>query len=348
MRALRAVLSLAALALLLASCSSPRELKYQLYVFGTLLDVVIYDADKAVADQAVAGISARFQEMHRDWHPWKPGLLTDLNAAFREGRSLQVDRELIALIEDGRKYEQLSGGLFNPAIGALIGLWGFHADDKPTGPPPARDKIAELAAAHPSMTDIDIRDGVVSSRNKRVQIDTGAYAKGAALDWASAYLKAHEISNAILNAGGGIAVVGRHGARPWKVAIRHPLNWGVIASLDLGPDEAMHTSGNYHRFREHEGLRYSHIFDPRTGWPVDHIVSASVVDKNGGLADAAATALSVAGPDHWLQTARAMGVSEVLLVDKDGGIHTTPKMQKRIKLEAADARIVEVKDPLAP
>jgi thiamine biosynthesis lipoprotein len=345
---MRAVLALLLTALLVAGCARPAEQKYQIFIFGTILDIAIYGADRVKADAAVAELSERFQQLHRDWHPWKPGKLTELNAAFRDGRSLAIDASLAELIEAGQRYERLSGGLFNPAIGALIGLWGFHADDKPTGPPPAKAKIAELVAARPSMLDIEVADGVARSRNRRVQIDTGGYAKGMALDWAAAHLRRRGLDNAILNAGGGIAAIGRHGDRPWRVAIRHPLHWGVIATLDMGADEAMHTSGNYHRFLEHEGLKYSHIIDPRTGWPVDHIVSASTIDRSGLVADAAGKALIVAGPAHWVEAARAMGLDQVLLVDKDGGIHLTPKMRARIRLESDDARIVEVRDPLQP
>jgi thiamine biosynthesis lipoprotein len=335
-------------ALLVAGCARPAEQKYQLYIFGTLLDITLYGVDKPQADAAVAALSERFQRMHRDWHPWKPGELTDLNTAIREGRPFKIDAELAALLREGQRLEKLSGGLFDPAIGRLVGLWGFHADEKPNGPPPDKAKIAELVAARPMMADLDIAaDGTVASRNKYVQIDTGGFAKGAALDWAAADLKTRGIANAILNAGGGIAVIGRHGERPWKVAIRNPSDWGIIASLDLGPDEALHTSGNYHRYLEYEGVHYSHILDPRTGMPVDRIVSASTIHHSGIMADAAGKALIVAGPQHWPEAARAMGLDEVLLVDDKGGIHTTPKMAKRIKLESDAARIVEVVDPLA-
>ncbi len=143
-------------------------------------------------------------------------------------------------------------------------------------------------------------------------------------------------------------MIGRHGARLWRAGIRHPKHWGVIATLDLKPGEALYTSGNYFRFKEHEGKRYSHILDPRTGWPVDHIISATVIHHNGALADAAATALSVAGPKGWVDTARNMGLRHVLLVDKNGGLYLTPQMQQRLVLSDAKAKIIEVRDPLAP
>jgi thiamine biosynthesis lipoprotein len=335
------------LALLLSSCSrEPVEHKYKLYVFGTLVEFILYDVEKDKADTVIAELSERFQHMHRDWHAWKPGELTALNQAIRDGKPMTVSNSLIAELQKARQFEQKSDGLFNPAIGALISLWGFHADDKPTGPPPDKERIKQLVDAHPRLEDLTISGNTVSSRNRWVQFDFGGFAKGSALDWAAQTLKKNGINNAVLNAGGDLNVIGRHGARPWKIGIRHPKHWGIVASVDLGPDEVLYTSGNYHRFLEHEGLRYSHILDPRTGWPVDHIVSSSVIHSNGALADAAATALSVAGPKDWLRIARRMQLDEILLVDNKGGLYMTPKMQKRLKIEAKDVRVIEVKDPL--
>ena len=121
----------------------------------------------------------------------------------------------------------------------------------------------------------------------------------------------------------------------------------MIATVNLQPGEALYTSGNYFRFKEHEGKRYSHIIDPRTGWPVDHIISATVIHKNGALADAAATALSVAGPRAWVETARNMGLDHVLLVDKNGGLYMTSKMQQRLTLSDAKSKIIAIKAPFA-
>ncbi len=99
------------------------------------------------------------------------------------------------------------------------------------------------------------------------------------------------------------------------------------------------TSGNYERYREYEGIRYAHIIDPRNGYPVAHVASATVISRNGGLADAAATALSVAGPESWQRIARQLSVTEVMLVDETGRVFLTPAMQARIHFES---RVPEV------
>ena len=345
LRNMRIVAVLLLVLTLLTSCAKRVEHKYTLYVFGTLVEFTLYGVSKEAGDKAIALVSQGFQQRHKDWHAWEKGKLGELNKAIRNGYPLKVDQEMADLVEQARNFERMSRGLFNPAIGKLIAAWGFHSSDKSVGPPPDKARLAKLVSAHPSMEDIPIKRGLVIPRNKAVQLDFGGFAKGTALDWAAALLKQQGIHNAIVNAGGDLNVIGRHGARLWRVGIRHPKHWGVIASVYLEPDEALYTSGNYFRYKEHEGKRYSHIIDPRTGWPVNHIISASVIHKNGALADAAATALSVAGPKQWLETARNMGLKQILLVDRNGDLYMTPKMQQRLAITDPKTKIIEVKDP---
>ncbi|MCP4936720.1 MAG: FAD:protein FMN transferase [bacterium] len=344
---MRVLVALLLLATLVSSCARPAEHKYTLYVFGTLVELTLYGVSKEMSDKSVALISHGFQQRHKDWHAWKAGKLGTLNTAIANGVPHKIDNDMAALLDQARDFERMSHGLFNPAISKLIALWGFHSSDKPEGPPPDKQLIRELIKARPSMQDLTIKSGVVSSRNKAVQLDFGGFAKGVALDWAAQLLQRHGIKNAVLNAGGDLNIIGRYGSRLWRAGIRHPRHWGVIATVDLQPGEALYTSGNYFRFKEHEGKRYSHILDPRTGWPVDHIISATVIHKNSALADAGATALSVAGPTAWVETARNMGLAQILLVDKNGGLYMTPKMQRRLVLSDAKSEIIAVIDPFA-
>ena len=334
MRRVAALLLILAAATGLVACSdSTPDRHYTLYVFGTLVEIVVPERERAAVEKVLPQISQEFARMHRDWHAWQPGEMTRLNRAFAEGRTMTVSPLLADAIRQGQRFERQSGGLFNPAIGSLIGLWGFHQDDRPHGSPPSKAAIAALVAAQPSMADIRLNGLSAFSTNPAVSLDFGGFAKGTAMDWAARILKDHGVRDAVLNAGGDVNVIGSHGDREWRVAIRDPKGWGAIASAALHPGEVLYTSGNYFRYREDQGVRYSHILDPRDGEPVGDIVSASVICDNGALADAAATALSVAGPDHWRETARRMGLTLVLLVDRNGAIHMTPEMQARIRLE---------------
>ncbi|MCW8836901.1 MAG: FAD:protein FMN transferase [Rhodospirillales bacterium] len=343
----RAVSLLFVLVLGLSACEKPMvEHKETLYIFGTLVEFTIRGIDAETARKAVAAVDADFQRMHRDWHAWKPGELTELNAAFAEGRTQEVTPFLLPLVEQAKSLYRQSDGLFNPAIGGLIGIWGFHDDEPPKGELPDFAAIAALVKANPTMDDVIVTGNIVRSVNPSVQLDFGGFGKGVALDRAMRRLREFGIDNAIINAGGDLNTMGSAGDRPWKVGIRHPRNWGVIASVTMGPDENLYTSGNYERFREHEGIRYAHIIDPRDGMPVRHIVSASVIHKDGAVADAAATAMSVAGPGSWHRIARAMGIKFALLVDEDGTVYANPAMADRVAFEPGEPKRLVLSDPL--
>lgn len=319
---------------------SPEVHRAEFFVFGTVVDVSVQGVDRATASHAFAALQSDFQAMHRDWHAWEPGMLTRINEAFAAGRPVTASADIVEMVRRSQQLETLSGGRFNPAIGALVGLWGFHTSDYPIfGPPPPDEAIERLVARKPSMADIKIDGLTLSSANPAVQLDFGAIAKGYAVDLACARLNAFGISNAIVNGGGGLRAMGTHGDRPWRVAIRDPQG-GIVGSVETGGDEAVFTSGNYERFRQQGNERYPHILDPRTGWPVQEFSSATVIASEGVLADAAATALIVAGPDEWIEVARAMGLKQVLLVDAEGRAFLTPAMEQRVTLVEGLERVV--------
>ncbi|MCU7916675.1 MAG: FAD:protein FMN transferase [Candidatus Thiodiazotropha sp. (ex Gloverina cf. vestifex)] len=338
---LRWSLLLPAVLFVTACGRSPADHQQTLLVFGTLLDIKAYTDKPEQFNKAVQNLDETFQAMHREWHAWKgEGELVRLNRAFADGQSMSVSESLGELLRQSQAYSQKSDGLFNPAIGRLIGLWGFHSDEPPGGPPPDPNAIQALLEASPSMDDIRFDGNLLSSANETVEIDLGAFAKGYALNLAIEKLKTFGIGHAIVNAGGDLCVSGRHGDRPWAIGIRHPLGEGVIASVDVSDGECVLTSGNYERYREYEGVRYAHILDPRTGYPVEHVASATVISPDGGLADAAATALSVAGPDGWHQIAHQMELNQVMLVNEKGRVYITPEMKARIVFQQSVDEVI--------
>ncbi len=337
--------------LLPGGCSdADQEHKETVYVFGTLVDFTIKGVDEDQARQAVSAVDREFRRMHKDWHAWKPGELSRLNAAFSAGKSTKVSPFLLPLIRQAKTLYIQSDGLFNAGIGSLIGAWGFHADEMPKGAIPPLEKIRALAIRKPSMENVVIEGEMVHSTNPVVHLDFGGFAKGVALDRAVDILRRNGVENAIVNAGGDMNTLGNAGGsagdRPWKVGIRHPVNWGVIASVRLRDDENIYTSGNYQRFREHEGVRYAHIIDPRDGMPVRHIVSASVIHENGATADAAATAITVAGPAAWHRIAKKMRIKFALLVDEQGTIYVNPAMKARVEFAKDGPKKLVLSPPL--
>lgn len=327
----------------LVSCGEkPGGEHAEFFVFGTLMEVTTWGVDKQLSQQAFARLHAEFQEMHRDWHAWEPGLLTEINDAFAAGQAVTANPAVLELTRRSQKIEEQSGGRFNPAIGGLVRLWGFHTSDYPIeGPPPGKAAIEALLKQNPSSLDIRIHGQEMSTHNRSVQLDFGGIAKGYAIDLAIDTLSQMGISNAIVNAGGDLRAVGRHGDRPWRVAIRDPAG-GIIGVIESREDEAIFTSGNYARFRQENNQRYPHILDPRTGWPIEEISSVTVITNEGLLADAAATALIVAGLSEWQDVAHLLDLDKVLLVDENGRVYLTAEMNKRIEFSGkVDKKIIE-------
>jgi len=327
---------------LLSACQQAEEHSAELFVFGTIVEVKLWDASSEQANRAFAELQDMFQGMHRNWHAWEPGTLVDINHGFAKGQPVEADQDIVDMIRRSQLMEQQTGGRFNPAIGGLIRLWGFHTSDYPViGPPPDQADIDAILAHHPSSLDIRIDGLRLSSENPLVQLDFGGIAKGYAVDLAIRHLQAMGLSNAIVNAGGDLRAIGNHGDRPWRVAVRKP-GGGILGAVEVHGDEALFTSGNYERFRQDNQERYPHILDPHTGWPVEDVASVTVITGEGIVADAAATALVVAGLDGWPDVAHAMGLNQVLVVDESGKVYLTPEMDQRVEFSGnVEKQLVE-------
>lgn len=305
--------------------------KKQYFIFGTIVDVLVWTNDEQLVNNALDEVETELNGMHSQWHAWKAGRLHEINKALRAGQSFEMTDEEKDFILETKLLSQQSLGNFNPAIGELIHLWGFHTDDYPiTSPPPSDDEINDFLAHMPSLDDIEIIDNRISSKNPRMWLDYGGIAKGYAIDKAIKILKRHGIKNAIVNAGGDLRSIGTKGDKNWKVAIRKPNSKEVVAVINVQGDESIFTSGNYERYHEFNGKRYAHIIDPKTGYGVEEIVSATVITDNGTKADAAATSLIVAGSQNAAQVALSMGLNQVLLIDESGKCLATAKIMQRL------------------
>ncbi|MDP1533151.1 MAG: FAD:protein FMN transferase [Rubrivivax sp.] len=318
---------------MLAACSPPPLHQQQAYVFGTLVEVSVYGAQETQARQATAAVLARFDELHRTLHAWQPSDLSRLNAALTQSQRAPVTPELAAMLHDAQTLSIQSSDLFNPAIGGLVALWGFHSDT-PQARVPEAAAIGRWVRAAPRMRDLHIENGAVWSDNPAVRLDLGGYAKGRALDDAVRILKAHGIENALVNIGGNVIALGLHGDRPWRVGIQHPRQPGTLATLDLHDGEAIGTSGDYQRYFEAAGRRYSHLIDPRSGWPAAGMQSLTVLVSGaqaGTRSDALSKPLFIDGAARLANHAARLGVSDYLAVDAAGKIHVSSAMKARLR-----------------
>jgi thiamine biosynthesis lipoprotein len=321
---------------------TPQVYIHGTYVFGTRVQLALYGVPLREAQQDADAVFAHFQAMHRELHAWQPSEVTQLNRSIAAGEPFQASPELVPILRAARQLSIDTQGLFEPGLGRLIRLWGFQADQFGVKPP-SQDAVQREAALHPRIAQIDISpSGVVTSANRAVAIDLGGYAKGWSLDEAAAILRQRGVRNALIDVGGNLLALGTKGGAPWQVGIQDPRGSGTLATLELHDGEAIGTSGDYARFFKYEGVRYSHIIDPRNGFPATQSESVTVLVKPGphagALSDGASKAPFVAGPAAAMPLARKVGVDALLLVDTSGRVWVSSAMAARVHFSNAALR----------
>lgn len=328
------------LALFLSACGKEPLYQSQSFVFGTRVDLTVYGVSELQANAAMTAVQHELQRLHTMLHAWQPSELSRLNAAFAKGEGQIITPELAVMLQDATQISIQSNALFNPSVGGLVKLWGFHADEFiPVQPDESR--LAQWVAANPQMTDITLTalpDGQyrATSRNRAVQLDLGGYAKGYALDRTAAILHKLGIQHALINIGGNVMALGKHGDRPWRVGIQHPRTVGALATLALQDGEAIGTSGDYQRYFMLGNIRYCHLIDPRTGYPMQGVAAVTILTRGahaGVLSDAASKPLFLNGKQGWRAAAQQMNLPEAMLVDAQGKMEMTDAMAKRLDIK---------------
>lgn len=316
--------------------SETRDFSHQFYAFGTLVTIDFFGATSGSNDTAIAAVESRMRDIDLNWYPWRSrpgqalGELERINAAIAAGQSIEVSPVLAELLRRAALLEQASGGRFNPAIGHLTELWGFNDVASPRTSPPDERDIQKWLSASVSTGSLEWDGDRLRSKSADVMLDLGAIAKGSILEQFVKILRDAGIENAIIDVGGDLTVIGRVRDRPARIGIRSPRSDDVRAWLEVNDGETVVTSGDYERFFEYGGRRYQHVLDPSSGYPVQHAISATVVHRDSVLADAAATALLVAGPGEFDELCAALGLNEALIIDQAGDLRLTRDMQKRL------------------
>lgn len=269
----------------------------------------------------------------RDWYAFGDGELAQVNARLARGDSAPVSGTLAPLIRRALDLSARSGGRFDPAVCALVRLWQFdtEADLATAMGPPAAAELRALRTRQGTMADVRF-DGRTVSARRPLCIDLGGLAKGSALEEARRRLTARGIRDALVDLGGSSQLaLGRNGNRPWTIGLLHPRDNRIVARLALAPGEAASTSGDYERGYVQDGRRFHHILDPATGLPTAGTATALVIATDAELADAASTALMVAGPGAFTEVCAQLHLDHALIVTTGGRLLTTPAMAARLR-----------------
>jgi thiamine biosynthesis lipoprotein len=271
----------AALILLLAcvQLAAGELLRYEgsLEAMGTSFGLVLYGRDsnrlRSAADQAFEEVR-RLEAMLSNYR--KESEWSEINREAAD-RSVAVSDELFRLLSDCLDYSRKSQGAFDITVGPLMKLWGFY---KGSGRLPHRAEVrVVMGRVGYQNVILDPRARTVRFAKKGVEIDPGGIGKGYAVDQMVAILKANGLDSALITAGGSsiYALGSPPGEKGWTVKIRHPRKHEEAIQEVLLRNESMSTSGSYEKFFRAGRRVYSHIMDPRTGFPAQGTLSVSVI-----------------------------------------------------------------------
>lgn len=321
--------------LFLTGCSDNQITQNKDYVFGTIVDIKIYGETKHNADHVSNLIFNDFHHLHTYLHPWKTSAISNINESIKQNRWHDIDDpELIQIIQDNVQLYKSTQGWFNPAIGKLVELWGFHSD-LPGQKVPGGADILDLIKNPPKMNQVIIENSMLRSENPNIQIDLGGYAKGYALKRAKKILEANQISNALINIGGNILAMGKKGKQFWKVGIQHPRENMAFASIELKPGWSIGTSGDYQRYFISNNKRYSHLINPFTGYPVHHTQSATIIippkENSEVLSDVLSKPIYLSPKEDKVKLANQLQINYFLIILENGEIMISQEMNNHIE-----------------
>jgi len=311
--------ALLAVALFLSSCNGgdpDRVYKSTRFLMGTIVEVMVVGP----RDKAKAATEAVFDELKRvesmtSVH--KLSELGDVNQASGTG-PVHTNPELLGLIKHSLDVAAKTHGAFDPTLGPISKLWNFSGEGESRIP--AGEEVREaLDRTGWQKVTVDSDAGTVSLAEKGMSLDLGGIAKGYALDRARFVLREHEVTDALVNAGGDIIALGEKApGRPWRVGVQDPRNPTGIVAVAAIKDMCIVTSGDYERFIEKDGVRYHHILDSKTGYPTRGIQSVTVIANDGVTADSLATAVFVLGREAGLKLVESTPQAEGFIIDSEG------------------------------
>jgi thiamine biosynthesis lipoprotein len=318
----RASFSLLALILLLSfntSAQSSTDLlarKRVLKLMGTRFEFTAVAKDIKLADEGIeAGIKEvkRIEKLISSWDKASQTSTINNNAGIQP---VKVNKELFDLIERSLRISSLTNGAFDISFASVGNLWKF---DGTMQKPPSKQAIdTSISKINYKNIILNPQDTSVFLKEKGMSIGFGGIGKGYAAEQAKVVMIALGIKSGVVSAAGDLTTWGtREDGKVWDVAIAKPDKSRQILAWLQADNTSIVTSGNYEKFFMYEGKRYSHIIDPRTGYPTTGIKSATVVCTNAELGDALATTMFVMGQTEGLALINQLNGIECLLITDD-------------------------------
>ncbi|MGD0336375.1 MAG: FAD:protein FMN transferase [Candidatus Omnitrophota bacterium] len=232
---------------------------------------------------------------------------------------LRVSHETFLVVKKAKEFWAISEGAFDITVAPLVDIWGFNRKDFHIPEPGLIKKNLALVGSDKII--LHEEEDMVEFKTPGTRIDLGAIGKGFAIDSAVRKLKEHNIHSCLINAGGQVYALGTKYGLPWRIGVISPRKNGVRDLLKL-TGKSVSTSGDYEQYFVKEGKRYSHIFNPKTGYPADSgVISVTVIADDGLTADALSTAIFVLGKAKGEQLLREFPGVEARIIEEEYAPH---------------------------
>ncbi|SEK25450.1 thiamine biosynthesis lipoprotein [Maribacter orientalis] len=302
--------------------------KRTLKLMGSRFDITVVAKDPVEAnkyiDLAINEIT-RIEQLISSWDPKSQTSEINRNAGIKP---VKVDSELFDLIQRGIGISKLTDGAFDISYASMDKIWKF--DGSMTEMPSTDSIKASVSKVGYRNIILDKENNTVFLKLKGMKIGFGAIGKGYAADKAKNLLISKGVVAGIINASGDMNTWGKQpDGSEWKVAITNPMDKNKVFALLPINNGAVVTSGNYEKYVTFNDVRYTHIIDPRTGYPATGIISVTVFAPKAELADALATSIFVMGIEVGLNRIEQLPQVECIIIDDKGQI----TISKNIEIE---------------
>lgn len=294
--------------------------KKQIKLMGSAFSITVSTTSQDLADTyhnlAIAEIS-RIEKMISSWDQTSQTSLINQNAGIKPVR---VDPELFNLIKRSIAISRLTDGAFDISYASMDRIWKFDGSMH-TFPAEANIKASVAKVGYENII-LDEKHSTVFLKHKGMKIGFGGIGKGYAADKAKELLVTKGVKAGIINASGDMNTWGKQpDGSDWQVAITNPMNKKKAFAILPLDNRAIVTSGNYEKFVIFDNKRYSHIIDPRTGYPASGIISATVLADKAELADALATSIFVMGLEAGIDRINQLPNIECIVIDDHGKVY---------------------------
>lgn len=297
-----------------------------LKLMGSRFDITVVAEDSTTASSFIGTAVNEIERIEKLISSWDMNSQTSAINKNAGIKPVKVDIELYNLIERALGISQLTDGGFDISYASMDRIWQF--DGSMTEMPSAEEIASSVSKVGFENIILNKDSSTVFLKLKGMKIGFGAIGKGYAADKAKQLLISKGVAAGIINASGDMNTWGKQpNGKEWSVAIKNPLNKNKVFALLPITDGAVVTSGNYEKYVELDGKRYTHIIDPRTGYPSSGIISVTVFAPKAELADALATSVFVMGIEAGLDRINQLPHIECIIIDDKGNIITSTNIE---------------------